>query len=194
MAVAPLAACLPAEDDGAPLDSTRLQLRHLSEDDGALYLALYTDKEEMRYIGQPMGLGAARAAFYRCCELNRQCSKRYRAWVCLDTSLGAIVGFSVVQVKTGEAEVGTFVLPAWRRRGLGGEATLCVARHVLGWSGVEIVWTRHRPDNLGGAGLMAKLSFEQEDGMRADGMQYWCLRRDHAALEVFKNSPGTAGL
>lgn len=181
MADAALAAFQPARDLVARLHSPRLQLRHLSEQDEAIYLGLYTDPEQMRYIGEPMEPAAARTAFEQCCRLNRQGSKRYRSWIVLDGETGKAVGFSVLQVTGGQAEVGTFVLPDWRRRGLGAEATHCVARHALGWSGVEFVRTRHRPENLGGAGLMSKLSFVQEAGVRADGMQYWCLRRDRAS-------------
>ena len=69
-----------------PLETARFRLRPLKAHDDGLYIALYTDEEVMRHVGEPMAAVAARSAFDKVVAFSQRTDGRYQAWVVVDRS------------------------------------------------------------------------------------------------------------
>jgi RimJ/RimL family protein N-acetyltransferase len=151
--------------DMTGFDTARLHLRPIGEGDEALYCGLYTDPDLMRHIAAPMTLEAAKRSFGAAC---RQQSWMKQRWILLERSsavpisigqLGLFVDADATQGAS--AEIGVMLLDDWQKRGYAAEAIMAMAERVFGAGTLDLLWTRHAPDNALATGLMQKLHFQR---------------------------------
>lgn len=143
------------------LASARFHLRPLAVDDEDLYLALYTDAEVMRHVGDALTLTAARSAFDKVLAFNQQATGAYRTWVVVERSTNEVWGLLALVARDGGSEIGALIWPQYHNAGVATEIIRRLVDFAFTEGGVDSVFTRHRAANGGAEGLMRKLDFER---------------------------------
>ena len=144
-----------------PLETARFRLRPLEAHDDGLYIALYTDEEVMRHVGEPMAAVAARSAFDKVVAFSQRTDGRYQAWVVVDRSTGEEWGLLALVAREGGSEIGALIWPQYHNAGVATEIIRRLMDFAFAEGGVDTVFTRHRAVNGGAEGLMRKLDFRR---------------------------------
>lgn len=144
-----------------PLETARFRLRPLEAHDDGLYIALYTDEEVMRHVGEPMAAVAARSAFDKVVAFSQRTDGRYQAWVVMDRSTGEEWGLLALVAREGGSEIGALIWPQYHNAGVATEIIRRLMDFAFAEGGVDTVFTRHRAVNGGAEGLMRKLDFKR---------------------------------
>ena len=144
-----------------PLETARFRLRPLKAHDDGLYIALYTDEEVMRHVGEPMAAVAARSAFDKVVAFSQRTDGRYQAWVVVDRSTGEEWGLLALVAREGGSEIGALIWPQYHNAGVATEIIRRLVDFAFAEGGVDTVFTRHRAVNGGAEGLMRKLDFRR---------------------------------
>jgi predicted metal-dependent HD superfamily phosphohydrolase/RimJ/RimL family protein N-acetyltransferase len=150
----------------------RIALRPLTDEDEALYCALYTDPMVMRQVGEPLSWQSARDAFSRVLRQMRADPPRSRYWAVTrrgkdggDGDPLGLVALIYDRDRAASAEIGILLRPDARGLGVGGEAVAALVDHVFSTTDIARLWTRHAATHAGAAGIMRQLGF---DPMPAD--------------------------
>lgn len=158
---------MPASPD-LSFETPRIRARLLCEDDLDLYLALYTDPDVMRYVGETMSRERAMNAFAKVLRLNADPAVGARYWRLVHRRTGAALGLaSLVRdfASRERAELGMMLLPASQRTGTGFQALHAILRGIFAppWGlGISELVTRHDARNTGANRLAEYLGFERE--------------------------------
>jgi RimJ/RimL family protein N-acetyltransferase len=155
------------------MQTARFELRPLMSSDANLYIALYTNAQVMRHVGEPLTLAAARRSFEKVVASNQCESGEYRTWVVVDRSTRDAWGLLALVAREGASEIGALIWPRCQNAGVATEIICRLMDHAFE-DGVETVFTRHRAVNGGAEGLMRKLDFERTPAVGSwDGVVRW---------------------
>ncbi|MCC7248838.1 MAG: GNAT family N-acetyltransferase [Lysobacter sp.] len=183
----PFSEPMPAQDTAA-IDWTfaagrvRGRLLDESDDDRALYVALYAEPVVMAHIGAAMSPAAAAALFQKSVDCNRAPAALARYWRVDEIRTGEAVGI-VALVRNPNAldrgELGVMLRPHWQNRGVGLPALAGLVDGVIAdrWlRDVDLLIGRHAADNPNAGRLTEALGFERQadDG---SGSVRWYLKR-----------------
>lgn len=150
-----------------PLQDGPLELRPWRPGDGAALAAAWADPEVVRWTGVPEATDAAAAELWIAGEADR----RARG-LALDLAIerdGAVVGeVGLVDVdgRPGTAEMGWWIAPEHRGRGIAADAARLVASWAVDELSVTTVVARCHPDNPASGAVAAAAGFarcETED-------------------------------
>lgn len=144
-----------------PLETARFRLRPLKAHDDGLYIALYTNAEVMRHVGDALTLAAARNAFDKVLAFAQRTDGGYQAWVVVDRSTGEEWGLLALVAREGGSEIGALIWPQYHNAGVATEIIRRLMDFAFSEGGVDTVFTRHRTVNGGAEGLMRKLDFRR---------------------------------
>jgi RimJ/RimL family protein N-acetyltransferase len=146
----------------------RFQLRGWRPADVEVALAAARDPEIARYssVGESLTTEAA----HRWIQ-SRHASDRLD-WV-IELEAQAVGRVSLAHIDTGDlvAEVGYWVLPEHRRRGVASEAVACVESYAFNDLRLVRLFIRHEPDNV------ASCTFASSRGYVAEGTQRGAFTR-----------------
>ena len=122
------------------LETERLRLRPLNDDDEALYQDLYTDPETMRFIAPPLSAEKAASSFRKVVALQREPTLASRFMVIEEKTeqkaLG-ICGTSTYDADALRVEVGIVLKNEGRSRGIGSEALPALMNRIFAVSPVQ---------------------------------------------------------
>lgn len=150
-------------------ETPRVKARLLCEDDLDLYLALYTDPEVMRYVGNVLPVDAIRELFDKVVISNRRETAAGRYWGITHRRMGAWLGQASL-IRNGAdpacAEIGIMLLPSAQHGGVGLQVLqalvdMALEGHV--WPGLRELVTRNAADNLSAGRLVAHVGFRPCD-------------------------------
>lgn len=147
------------------LTTERLQLRPLRIDDAMALHAGLSDPEHMRYWGRPPSASIEDSL----AQIRRNVGNQDAQSVAIalaeapDDALGWVV---LIDRKPGVVEVGYFLRPDAKGRGLAREAVRAVVEHALGRGGNRRVYADTDPDNAGSIALLRALGFREEARLR----------------------------
>ena len=175
------------------LDSTRLRLRELRENDAAALLAVYGDMEAMRYwSGSPWtGIAQAHAHLQRAArDLH---SGGVLPWAIADRANDELIGtLTLFKLDRDHrrAEIGYVLGPAYWGKGLASEALRLVLHHAFDALQLERIEADTDPRNASSRRMLERLGFVQEGTLRkrwfvndewCDTAIYGLLREDFRA-------------
>lgn len=167
------------EDAGPPgggFRTRRLWLAPLGAGDRALYLRLYGDAATLREVGTALCPAAAARAFDAVLAALAADPPRAAYWALRDVGDEAFglmaLAFDAARTR---AELGLVLPPPRQHRGYASEAIGGLLPRLRAFPGLASVWTRHRKDHAGAAGLMRRTGFAP-DGTRG-GFAHWRLDR-----------------
>jgi ribosomal-protein-alanine N-acetyltransferase len=143
------------------LETARFHLRPLGEDDDELYVALYTDADVMRHVGEPLTLRAASRAFNKVATFNRREDGGYRTWVVVDRATVKTCGLLALVAQQGASEIGALIWPQYHNDGIATEIIRRLMDFAFMECGLDVIFTRHLVANNGAEGLKRKLDFER---------------------------------
>jgi RimJ/RimL family protein N-acetyltransferase len=143
------------------LDTERLHLRPLREDDAEPLFAAFGDPQAMRWW--------SRAPFETVADLRHWLAPdpAWPAWAIVAD--GLVVGRAAMGLKrTGIAEIGYMIAPAHWRQGHAREAASALIDHGFGTLGLRRIFADVDPDNVASVGLLKRLGFREEGRLRAE--------------------------
>jgi len=161
-------------------ETPRVRARLLCEDDLDLYLALYTDPEVMRYVGEVLPTDAIRDLFGKVVASNRREGAAGRYWAITHLRTGAWLGqASMIRDAATErcAEIGIMLLSTAQHRGVGLQVLQALVRLALAgtiWPDVRELVARHAADNDGAGRLVSHVGFHRCDA--SSDFVCWRLR------------------
>lgn len=168
----------------------RGRLLDASDDDRALYVALYAASAVMAHIGEAMSPDAAAEMFEKSVRCNRDPAALARYWRVDDLRSGEAVGIVALVRKASapdRGELGVMLLPRWQNRGVGLPALAGAVDGVIAgrWLGeVDLLIGRHAARNPNAGRLTEALGFERQPDDGSGSVRWylrrcdWCARRD----------------
>lgn len=169
------------------IETERFLLRRIEPEDEALYVAIHTDAGIMRNAGGAVEESIARAAFDRLLKYAELPDLKQHAWVISSRvePPNQSIGVAAMTAHGADVELGIMVLEAWQSLKVAQEVLAELTRHAFGAHDAQRVFARHLADNLAGAGVMKRLSFElMPDVPGSDKYVGWVMRRqDSSALD-----------
>jgi RimJ/RimL family protein N-acetyltransferase len=164
-------------------DTRRLRLRPLAEGDEALFHALYTDPETMRFIGAPLSLAEATSRFRAIIQRQGDSvfETRFLAIVAKnDWEPMGICGMSHYDPTTMQLEVGVMLLPEGRGQGVAREAMAALVRRIFDEQLVHQVCIRFLVGNAAMRSLAFRLGFGPDGAATGQGQDSticrWSIR------------------
>jgi len=154
--------------------TARLRMRALSEGDQALFCRLYTDAESMRFIGRPLSMTRALAAFHWTLQSIREESTGPCFFAIVAKASKRAVGLCAIQpvVRTAQrAEIGIMLAPEVRGLRYGAEAVSGLAMAAFRALPIDRLWVQYHPANMPAKRLFARLSFLPEPRARPRGIR-----------------------
>ena len=156
------------------LETRRLRLRELEEDDLDFVSEMLGDPEVMRFYPKPLDRAESREWIER--QLRRYADNGHGLWLVEDRESGAPVGQVglLLQEVEGdwEPEIGYLIHRPFWRRGYATEAALGVRDHAFGVRGERRVISLIRPENLPSQGVARKLGMAPEREVRFRGLTH----------------------
>jgi len=141
------------------LESDRLRLREMSDDDLDFVAEMLADPEVMRYYPKCYSRDEAREWLHR--QVRRYQADGCGLWLVEDRDTGAPrgqVGLIIQDVDgSREPEVGYLIHRPFWRHGLAFEAASAVKRHAFDTRGVDHVISLIRPENIPSQAVARKL-------------------------------------
>jgi RimJ/RimL family protein N-acetyltransferase len=155
------------------LDTERLSLHTLSEDDAAFYLQLVNEPSFLRYIGDKgvRSLDDARVAIVNG-PVKMHSEKGFSLYLVVDKATGEKLGMSglIRRPELDEVDLGYAFLPAYWGKGYAIEAARAVVEHARRDIGLKALAAITSPDNDSSIQLLLKLGyrFQRHMHMRPD--------------------------
>ena len=181
---------------GRALATARLRLRALAAKDLALFRALYTDPETMRFIARPLSAPQATASFHATLMASQQ-AHNFRFLAIVERDGGTAVGLcSIRRVsrRARRAEVGIMLVRAARRKGYATEALAALIARAFRALPIDVVWVQYHRANAATARLFDSLGFPAADGWRPRGVRpERCVRILRQALSQNKSNQPARG-
>ena len=151
--------------------TARLRLRALAATDHALFRALYTDSEVMRFIGRPLSAAEAAASFRATLRATRR-PPGPRFFAIVEKRGRRAIGLCSIQpveLRERSVEIGIMLGRDVRRRHYASEALSALVAAALRTLPIDTVWVQYRRANGGAARLFDALGFSKADGWRPRG-------------------------
>jgi RimJ/RimL family protein N-acetyltransferase len=167
------------------METPRLRLRPLVDDDEALYCGLYTDARVMGEIGAPLATEAAGRAFLSACRHNARDLPGHRFWAIEAREPSAAadaggIGMAALLRTDDAAELGVMLRPGWWNSGISSEAFVPLIDHAFLGMGLALVFAQ-RADNDHARiidRLLGRFGFERRpERVPAPGVCRWELPR-----------------
>jgi RimJ/RimL family protein N-acetyltransferase len=166
-------ACAVSDRSPHGLRDRAVALRALRHDDIAAYVAAFTDDPELAVL---LGTDPPDAeSLARRIDAPPQAGATAWAAVIADPDTDAFCGIVLLhhlEAEHARAEVGFWLVPAARRRGLAERAVAL----LIGWAftelGLERIELTTTPDNQGAAALARKLGFTHEGVLRSRDVEH----------------------
>ena len=134
------------------IETTRLQMRELTEADAPALLALYRAPAIVRFMGPPPASLAEEVANIRTHRAQYYATRGYGLWGVVLRDTGSLVGRCGLLDATidgqSEVELSYLVDPAWHGQGLATEATRAVLRFATDTLGLQRVVAVIQPSNV----------------------------------------------
>lgn len=147
------------------LETERLLLRPMNENDVDAIFALRSDAEIMRFIREPQ---TKRADVEAWINLVSSLWRTDKIGLCavIDKNSATVVGWCGLWrlAETGETEVGYAIAENFQRRGYASEAAARCLKYGFEELGLDIIVAVTRPENVASRGVMEKI------GMKYDGI------------------------
>ena len=144
------------------LESERLALHTLCEDDAAFYLELVNEPSFLRYIGDKnvRTLDEARVAIVNG-PMKMQSEKGFSLYLVVDKARGRKIGMSglIRRPELDEVDLGYAFLPAYWGKGYALEAARAVVAHARRDAGLTALAAITSPDNDSSIRLLLKLGY-----------------------------------
>ena len=138
-------------------ETARLRMRPLDASDEALYCALYTTPELMRFIGAPLSLEAAQRSFR---SALRKPAPRPQRWAVFDKADDRKIGQLGLVGHGDRPEIGVMLLAPAHARGLGTEAMQGLVDHAFAAYGLQSICAQQQVvDNPTVIRMMTRLGF-----------------------------------
>lgn len=133
------------------MQSERLSIGGLVEEDEALYCELFTDAVTMRHIGPPLTRAGAKQRFHGALASSRRQPPTELLFSIRETAAAAHIGICALQNidrARSRAEVGVMLRPACHRRGFGTEALRLVLTTAFAVLSIDEVWGQFDPSHV----------------------------------------------
>ncbi|HSM59845.1 MAG TPA: GNAT family N-acetyltransferase [Longimicrobiales bacterium] len=183
------------------IETPRLRLREMTEDDLDFLAAMLADEDVMRHYPEPLDREGARAWLHR--QIERYERDGHGFWLVEEVASGCPVGQVGLlrQTVDGEAlrEVAYMIQAPYQRQGYAVEAARAVRDHAFQVLDLEEVVSFIRPENLPSQKVASRVGMEPTRMIRWAGLDHlvWCLRRDpdagRAAGEAGADADSRAG-
>ncbi|HWU78350.1 MAG TPA: GNAT family N-acetyltransferase [Rhodanobacter sp.] len=178
-------------------ETGRLQLRPLAKGDEALFHALYSDPETMRFIGDPWSPMKVAKRFQKLVNHQEQPKLDDRYLVIVrkngQTSMG-ICGTSHYDLAAMRLEVGIMLLRRGRGLGIAREALTALLGRAFEDPLVEEVYARFTAENIAIRNLMMRVGFHPcglaKGGGAAVTMREWSIHRSRWCISNSTTSQG----
>jgi RimJ/RimL family protein N-acetyltransferase len=152
-------------DDAMPdFDTERLRMRHLVENDEALYCDLYTDPDTMRYIGEPMSPERAARSFRKALAWSRQQPDEPQFFAIQEKATQQAIGLCAIQpfdADTRKVEIGMMLKPEARKQGYATEGLAALVTTAFSALPTEAVWVQYSPEHTAAERLVISVGFAQ---------------------------------
>ncbi|HXS04584.1 MAG TPA: GNAT family N-acetyltransferase [Rhodanobacter sp.] len=178
-------------------ETDALRLRPLMEIDEALFVALYTDPDTMRFIGSPWTPEEARRQFRKAIRQQGRSAPGSRYLVIARKNVLAplgICGTSHYDPAIQRIEVGMVLLPEGRRLGVAREALMALVGLVFEEQLVGEVFARFTSENVAARNLVSRVGFrpdsiamEKEPGA---AICVWSIHRSAWCINKITNIRG----
>lgn len=166
------------------LQSERIRLRALRDDDEKLYCDLYTNADAMRFIAEPLSADRAVRGFRKAVELTSQRTFRQRIMTIVERATDRAIGLCGI-LSVDEAgrrvEAGIMLDPKSQARGFGKEAFRLIVRNAFGTMPVDEVIARIDSRNLAMQTLASVVGFSRCSDAATSGAassDLWSVSRD----------------
>jgi RimJ/RimL family protein N-acetyltransferase len=177
-------------------ETARLRMRPLDARDEALYCALYTDPDTMRFICPPLSSERAKRTFRKSTMLPRPNSGPFLFAMVRKDTAHAIGICAVVQVNAryGRAEIGMMLHAAARNAQFATEALHSLAKITFAVFPIDYVWVQYAPAHLAAERLVVKLGFEPWDKTKVDESRaancIWVVSRSWVSCNITNEGNG----
>lgn len=165
-------------------ETEQLRMHPLAEDDKALFHALYTDLQIMRFIGTPLTEAEAESAFGGIVHRQREPSLdlRFLAMVHKHTQMPlGICGTGHHDPIAARLEIGMVLLPVGRRLGIAREALTALVDRAFDEQLVNEVYACIAAGNTLARNLLSRVGFRQDIADRRQGPEstacHWSVHR-----------------
>jgi RimJ/RimL family protein N-acetyltransferase len=174
------------------IETDRLIMRPLSEDDATLYCDLYGDPDTMHFVGPPLSRERAERSF-RIVLASRDRRPVVRLVLAIvekasQQAIG-IGGYQDFDVRRRRVEAGMLLKPESRGRGFGKEGLGALVTHAFAVFPVDEVWIQHAAENRIARRVPISLGFSHGiDAVASDerpGQCFWSAYR-----QSWHRSPG----
>ena len=178
------------------LETDRLVLRQLRNDDAADVFVIRSDPEVMQYIPRPLAVTVDDAAAV-IQMINGFIEKGEKInWAITAKSTGkviGIIGYVNIEPAHFRAEVGYSLSRAWHRQGIMREALPCVLKYGFEHMNLHSVEAIIDADNIASGGLLLTTGFVQEaffnedfyyEGKFRNSIHYGMLRKNAEMLGI----------
>lgn len=185
------------------LETDRLHLRALDERDEALFRALYTDPQTMRFIAEPLSTEQAVRCFRRTIEGMRERPMRWMSLTMLDRSSQHALGICGVprfEVAARRLEVGILLTGEARAQGFAREGLAALMRRLFDVTWVDELWVRFSADCAAVRRLNISLGFapravaENEMTHASRGKHVWSVYRSSWCIPGAINQQGAGNV
>ena len=169
--------------DGLPepcIQTARLTMRPLSQEDEDLYCDLHADPDTMRFIGPPLSRQPALRNFHKVlASLGRRPVERVMLAI-VETTGNRCIGIGALQDFEPErrrVEVGMMLVREGRGRGFGTEGLRALVNYSFATFEVDEVWLQHDANSAAAVGPPASLGFSQSTHPDKPGKSIWSAYR-----------------
>lgn len=168
-------------------DTERLRVRHLSNDDEALFCRLYTDADTMRFIGEPLSPERVARNFRKAVACCHDDPRGHVYMTILEKPALRPIGICALiraDARGSRAEVGMMLVSTARRQGYSTECLGGWVSRVQLVFPIDEVWVQYSPGHSAAERLVVSLGFlPQADVVSGDGQtarRVWSLHRPTA--------------
>jgi RimJ/RimL family protein N-acetyltransferase len=148
--------------------SGKLRWRPLASEDRALFCALYTDSETMRFVRRPLSRTAALADFR---QTLRATHTSRGPWFFALQAGATPIGLGAIHRIANRAESGLILTSAARGRGYAPHALGSLIDAAFRALPIDLIWVQYHKANAAAARLCDILAFSDADGLRPRGVK-----------------------
>jgi RimJ/RimL family protein N-acetyltransferase len=166
------------------VESTRLSMRSLTNDDETFYCSLYTDTDVMKFVGAPLSRDLAVSGFRKSLERMNGSDFERRVVVLVERATNQPIGISSVRIvndKKGRAEVGTLLKPAAHEQGFAQECSIALITQAFTRHQIKELVAYSATGNSVIERLLTELGFKRGESLPASSARparvAWTLSR-----------------
>jgi ribosomal-protein-alanine N-acetyltransferase len=147
------------------VETQRLRMRPLSEDDASLYCNICEDPDAMRFVGRPLSPERAQRSFRKALESLDCCPLEQLFLVVVDKASQEAIGISALtqfDARRRRVQAGIMLTSESRGRGFGKEILRAMVTRAFGILPVDEVWVQHARANAMAQSLPVSLGFSRQ--------------------------------